>query len=390
MKNQIMSNIWKIYLFRFLISFNLIAPILVPFYLSLDFTATQIFALSAIAMASNLLFEIPSGYLSDKFGRKKTLILCGIAYTIGSVIYAFFSKFYLFVLAQIIFGIGGSLLSGTDTSLIYDSLTQVKKINLFKKIEGGSRFFIRIAASSASFLGGLLALITLRTPFYFAAIVPMIMIPLAFSMMEPKRKKRKTETNALFDIGKISKFVFRHKKIMSITLYNALVCGIMLMIITSYYLYYNEIGFNATHISIIYGFFMIFSAFGAVSTHFLEKKIGKRNSFILLAFPFIIFILLGIFQSIYLIPFIFLNGFIWGFSRPLFSGYTNELISSEIRATALSVTNMVKVLPIIILSPLIGKLIDLTSLSISFYLIGGIYLVVSLISLYLLNKHKMI
>jgi len=341
-------------------------------------------------MASNLLFEIPSGYLSDKFGRKKTLILCGIAYTIGSVIYAFFSKFYLFVLAQIIFGIGGSLLSGTDTSLIYDSLTQVKKINLFKKIEGGSRFFIRIAASSASFLGGLLALITLRTPFYFAAIVPMIMIPLAFSMMEPKRKKRKTETNALFDIGKISKFVFRHKKIMSITLYNALVCGIMLMIITSYYLYYNEIGFNATHISIIYGFFMIFSAFGAVSTHFLEKKIGKRNSFILLAFPFIIFILLGIFQSIYLIPFIFLNGFIWGFSRPLFSGYTNELISSEIRATALSVTNMVKVLPIIILSPLIGKLIDLTSLSISFYLIGGIYLVVSLISLYLLNKHKMI
>lgn len=385
-----MSNIWKIYLFRFLISFNLIAPILVPFYLSLDFTATQIFALSAIAMASNLLFEIPSGYLSDKFGRKKTLILCGIAYTIGSVIYAFFSKFYLFVLAQIIFGIGGSLLSGTDTSLIYDSLTQVKKINLFKKIEGGSRFFIRIAASSASFLGGLLALITLRTPFYFAAIVPMIMIPLAFSMMEPKRKKRKTETNALFDIGKISKFVFRHKKIMSITLYNALVCGIMLMIITSYYLYYNEIGFNATHISIIYGFFMIFSAFGAVSTHFLEKKIGKRNSFILLAFPFIIFILLGIFQSIYLIPFIFLNGFIWGFSRPLFSGYTNELISSEIRATALSVTNMVKVLPIIILSPLIGKLIDLTSLSISFYLIGGIYLVVSLISLYLLNKHKMI
>jgi MFS family permease len=389
-KAKILSNIWKTYLFRFLISFNLVAPILVPFYLDIGLTATQIFLLSAIATASTLLFEVPSGYLSDVLGRKKTLFLCGIAYTIGAIIYAFFPIFYLFIFAQIIFGIGASFLSGTDTSIIYDSLKQAKKTSNFKKVEGKSRFFIRIAASSASFLGGLLVLISLRTPFYFAILVSLLLIPISIFMIEPKRKKRIAETNVIFDIGKISKFVLSHKKIMSLTLYNALICSVMLMVITSYYLYYNLLGFTATHNGIIYGIFMIISASGALATHELEKIIGKRNSFILLLFPAFIFILLGFFESIFLIPLIFLNGFIWGFSRPLFSGYTNELIHSEIRATALSVTNMVKVLPIIIISPFIGKLIDVTSLSTSFIALGIFYLLISLLSLFLLKKYRMI
>jgi len=296
----------------------------------------------------------------------------------------------LFILAQIIFGIGASLLSGTDTSIIYDSLRQSKKISIFKKVEGKSRFFIRIAASSASFIGGLLVFITLRTPFYFAILVSILLMPLSFFMIEPKRKKRVAETNIIFDIGKISKFVLSHKKIMSITLYNALICSVMLMVITSYYLYYNLLGFNAIHNGFIYGFFMVISALGALSTHYIEKWVGKRNSFIFLISPAFIFILLGFFESIFMIPLIFLNGFIWGFSRPLFSGYTNELIHSEIRATALSVSNMVKVLPIVIISPFIGKLIDATSLSTSFIVLGIFYFLIALLSLFLLRRYRMI
>ena len=177
---------------------------------------------------------------------------------------------------------------------------------------------------------------------------------------------------------------------MSLTLYNSLVCSIMLMVVTSYFLYYDKIGFNAAHNGLVYGLFMFVSALGAVSTHKLENKIGKRKSFFLLLFPSFIFILLGIFNSIFLIPLIFVNGFIWGFSRPMFSSYTNELISSDIRATVLSVTNMVKVLPLVILAPLLGKIIDLTSLSFSFYLLGGFYLLVASLSLFLLNKYEMI
>ncbi len=387
---KILSNIWKVYLFRFLISFNLVAPILVPFYLHLGFNATQIFTLSAIATASTLLFEIPSGYLSDVLGRKKTLLLCGIFYSLGAIIYAIFSNFYLFIFAQIFGGIGGSLLSGTDTSIMWDSLKTAKKASDFKKVEGKSRFFIRIAASSASFLGGLLALISLRMPFIAGVFVLMALIPLSMIFIEPPRKKRRVGKNVIFDIGKISKFIVSHKKIMSITLYNSLVCSMMLIVVTAYYLYYNLLGFNATDNGIIYGVFMIISAIGALSTHNLEKIIGKRNSFILLLFPTFIFLLLGYFESMILIPLIFLNGFIWGFSRPLFSGYTNELIKSEIRATALSVTNMFKVLPVVIFSPLLGKLIDATSLSISFYAIGIFYFLVSLSSLFLMKKYRMI
>jgi len=389
-KNSVLSNVWKMYFFRFLVSFKLVAPVIIPFYLSLNLTATNIFILTAVFTASTIIFEIPSGYLSDVIGRKKILALSGFVYVLGAIIYAFSSNYYLFILAQILFGIGVSLFSGTDTSVIYDSLKQSKKISDFKKVVGRSRFFIRIAASLSSFIGGALALITLRMPFYVAITIPLFLIPLSLSITEPKRKKRKAKRSAMLDIGKISKFVLSHKKLMSLNMFNATVAGIMLMITTSYFLYFNILGFTAADNGIIFGFIMILGAIGALTSHKIENKLGKKASFFLLIIPGFILLLLGMFESVFIIPFIFVNGFIIGFSRPLFSGHTNDLISSEIRATALSIGNIVKILPIVILSPLLGILIDATSLSVSFITIGIFYLLLASLSLFLLRKHKLI
>ncbi len=66
---SLQGNFWKVYAYRFLSDFWLIAPIMVPYYEANGLSATQVFVTQAIYGASLLVLEIPSGYLADVIGR---------------------------------------------------------------------------------------------------------------------------------------------------------------------------------------------------------------------------------------------------------------------------------------------------------------------------------
>ena len=124
--NSGQHNFWKIYLYRFLGEFYLIVPILIPFYESNGLTKTQVFTVQASYALAVLLLEIPSGYLADVIGRRKTLILGAIGLPLGLFIYVSSSTFWMFVLAENVIAIANSMRSGCDSAFIYDSLIQMK------------------------------------------------------------------------------------------------------------------------------------------------------------------------------------------------------------------------------------------------------------------------
>ena len=186
---DIRANFWKISSYRFLSAFWLIAPIMVPFYHSRGMGATQIFVVQAVYSICIILFEIPSGYLSDVIGRKKTLVIGSFAMPAGLCIYAFSDHFYGFAIAEFILGIAGSMRSGTDSALMYDTLVELERESEFNRFEGRAVFYERIGGAAASVLGGLLALAALRLPFYVNIGFGLVMLPLAVAMDEPKRKR---------------------------------------------------------------------------------------------------------------------------------------------------------------------------------------------------------
>ncbi len=72
--------------------------------------------------------------------------------------------------------------------------------------------------------------------------------------------------------------------------------------------------------------------------HLIEKKIGMRNSFFLLAFlPVCGYFILGVFHSIFALGFALCFYMARGFGSVILSDYINHRISSDIRATVLSV-----------------------------------------------------
>jgi MFS family permease len=98
------------------------AAYLVPFFLEKGLSQTQIFTLQSIFSIAVVLWELPSGWLADRFGRalsiKLSVPLAGLAMTA----YAFGDHWWQFVVCELLLAVANGLISGADTALLIDSL----------------------------------------------------------------------------------------------------------------------------------------------------------------------------------------------------------------------------------------------------------------------------
>jgi len=82
-------------------------PIVALFYTDNGLDDYDIYVLQAVYSLSVALLEIPSGYMADMIGRKKSLVIGSVLGTLGYSIYSFSSGFYGFFIAAL----GGGLIA---------------------------------------------------------------------------------------------------------------------------------------------------------------------------------------------------------------------------------------------------------------------------------------
>ncbi len=93
-------------------------PIVVPFYESNGLSMKDIMILQAVYSIAIVVLEMPSGYLADVIGRRKTLIIGAVFGIFGFATYSFSYGFLGFLIAEIILGIGQSCISGADSAML--------------------------------------------------------------------------------------------------------------------------------------------------------------------------------------------------------------------------------------------------------------------------------
>src|SRR3989339_224903 len=106
------------------INFKTLNAIITLFYLHRGLSIAQIVWLSGLFGAVSLFAEIPSGYMADHLGRKRTMLL-GVAFMLASTaIHWFATDFFWFAVSFVFLSFSFSCFSGTEEALLYDTLKE--------------------------------------------------------------------------------------------------------------------------------------------------------------------------------------------------------------------------------------------------------------------------
>lgn len=354
-------------------------PIVVLFYQSNNMGMHEIFVLKAIYSIAIVVMEIPSGWMADFWGRKKTLVLGSILGSAGFLLYSFSYGFWAFVIAEIVLGIGHSFVSGADSAMLYDSLKADDKTDKYTREEGRMTSMGNFAEAIAGVVGGFLAALSLRTPFYFQFAIAAIAIPAALTLIEPKIHS----SEHLHSIKKIVQNIrttFRSNQNLRISILLSAVTGTATL--TFAWLvqpFFKALGLPVEMFGVFWTALNLTVGVSSIFAHKVDLFLGKKWSILLVIVLLSAgYIFAGISISYWGMTFLFLFYLVRGIATPIFKNYINQYTESNVRATILSVRNFIIRIAFAAIGPLLGWVTDNVSLNKAFILAGIIYFVSAL------------
>jgi len=237
-----------------------------------------------------------------------------------------------------------------------------------------------------------LALISLRTPFYAQAIIMVFPILLAFSLTEPTKHHHQKKKASLKEVVGIVKFsLHHHKEVKWLILYSGVVGASTLTLVWFIQPYLILTGLPLAFFGLFWALLNLSVGVFSLTSHVYEKKLGRKKSLVsLILLVFLGYFLLAIFPSIWTIIVLFIFYFVRGISGPVFNDYINKIISSDMRATVLSVKSLMVRLIFSIIGPFIGYLADVFTLPTALLAAGVIFAVIGGTSLFFLHKHRVL
>jgi len=370
---MIHSNIPKMYAYKLLSEFYLILPVLIPYYKANGLADSQVFIIQAVYTACLLIFEIPSGYLADVIGRRPALIIGAALIPLGLSIYAIGSGFLWFILAECVLACAASLRSGTDIAMIWDSLKESQQTSQFSVLQGRTEMFTRIGTAISSILGGILGLIALRLPFLVNIATGLIMAVIALTLREPAREQARGK-NPWKEILMVIRFCLHHSLIRKLMAFWSIMMASGLIGVWSYFLYFQDLRLSIGYYGFLFAIYQLTCGLGAQLSGMLEKLMGRRFLFFLPLLLVLSFSLLGGVRSLWLIPVICLNGFLWNVVGPALFNLVNRDTDSAVRATVISTVNMAGSLAFVVAGPVFGLISDSFSLSTAYFALAALIL----------------
>ena len=154
-------------------------------YMSQSLPLDQVIELSAVYYLSVFVLEVPSGYFSDRIGRRTTLLLAAGSLAGSYCCFIIGAGFWWFAAGQFLLACGIAMQSGTDTAFLYDSLKTHGREAEYAQREASAEQWGSIMLAIATLSGGVLGLIDLRLAYVFSLFSAIAMGVLAWRFTEP-------------------------------------------------------------------------------------------------------------------------------------------------------------------------------------------------------------
>lgn len=203
----------------FFTDFSFWAPLAIIYFSRVSGSYTLGLSIFSISMFSSAIFELPTGFVSDKYGRVKTLIFGATTFVLCSIFYAIGLNYWFLVIGAILGGLGRSFYSGNNNALLYDNLMESKKIEEFAEYNGKIGSMSQIALAIAGLSGGIIAYFSFPVLMWLSVIPPIICLILGLNLIETKSVSNESE-NIFIHIGQAFKNFISNFKLRQISLFN--------------------------------------------------------------------------------------------------------------------------------------------------------------------------
>lgn len=318
-----------------LTSFTLFMPIMYLLYTNAGLNQFQIGLVSFVFAITMLFAQIPTGYLADKFSRKISNFSGDVFIAIGILLYALSGSFWLFALAEIVFGIGLSLTSGADAALLRE---HAKNAGMdYKKLAANLASVSFVAQGFGAIAGGFIGHYNIRWPLFvqFGIFVIAALFSLSIQDIGVKRESKKHPFTDAYEITKYC--LHGHKRLawrMFLTASTNVSTFLIVWFLTPIFL---RAGVKISFHGVLFALISVAAIFGSRFAS-KYKDVRLTSSLLISALGYFI---LSLSINIYTLSFFLLTSFARGFSRARSSPYVQEVVPDDIQATVLSVNAMI-------------------------------------------------
>jgi MFS family permease len=347
------TNVYLLCFIAFFQGLVFYGPVATLYRQSRGLSMYNIFVIESIFMILMLCFEIPWGYLADRFGYKKTLIISNLLLFVSKIVFYKAYSFPMFLLERILMAVAFSGISGCDIALLYSSIDENKAEKTFGIYTSSTSIgFLLASILSSSLVVKSLDFTALATiiPFGIAALLTFFIKDIQHS-----NKGRISLKNNL-------KLAVDNKQIFII------IAAVALMAEASHTItvFLNQLQYIKSSIDI--RFFGIIAALvqaaalASTKTHRLTSMFGqiKVIKILLLLISVSCFLLIYTKNPFISILLIMLVGGSFAVASPIILDIQNRSIVSSNRATMLSIYAMCSDIVSALINPVLGKTADIS------------------------------
>ena len=356
MNQSLAANLNKLYILRGLAFAWFPISTIILFYESYELDIEQIVLLKTILSLSVLVLEVPSGYIADLWGRKACLVVGSGVWIFSWLIYCTGSSFSEFAIAEVLAGVAGSLISGANTALGYDTLLQLGREQYYQIWEGRLVAIAGISEAVCGLVGAAIAAVNLVYPFYLQTFCLMVYFCLALTLVEPKCHAANVKTQP-GQLKRIIVDVYQRPKLRWIILLSSVFSSASFLIVWLSQDYLQQLDIPIQAFGWAWAVFHLGMSLASINSHHLQRILGIKRAILLLIITLgTSYICLGNIRQVWGLVFILGIYLVRGLCTPLILNTINRQISSSVRATVLSLNSLVFRIVFAIVAPVVGAI----------------------------------
>lgn len=382
-------NIYLMYMMRLLRSFLFSLAVTFLLFQSKWLGTTELFIIQSVFAISIVLFEIPTGFISDKYSRKISMIIWLALSAIWFFVYYASSGFWWFLFAEFVIAIWCCCISGTDTAIIYDSMKAEWREDEYKTVSGRYSLISSVSEWIWAIAWWFIWLYGLQIPFLMDGVFIVFAMIIALFLKEPPRDKLSHTEWSRKQIWDILKYIYNHKKLLRLMIFSGILWTITISMVRFTQPFMTYIKLPQQYFGVFLAITNILWWFFWLITYQTEKYLWEsRFVYFVVIFAILCLIALWLAQNIWMLTVFLLFHFVRQGSRMISQDNLHILSDSSIRATVQSVNSMFFRLCFAVFGPIFWYISSVTSLWWSFMLIAIILWGLWLAAAYQLQKQK--